>query len=337
MKTIHRIAAAAMAAALAATCILASCGQTTGKPAGETVSADRESSQPETFTFTDDLGNTVTVSDPQRVVACMGSFANAWELAGGALVGASDDAYEFDSFAISSENVTKVGDFTSVNLETVLALEPDFVIMTCGTGGRGSSSSQADLKPALDAAGIPVAYFNVTDFADYARMMEIFCSITQRDDLLAEHVTAKRDAIDRTIAEAAARHDKPTALIMTTYSRGTRALSSDSMAGGMLKELGAVNLADANRELMAEFSLESVIALNPDYIFVIPMGNDSNAAVSNLERETAADPAWGSLPAVRNGRYIILDPDLFLYKPNDRWNESYSTLYGHLYGNGAER
>ena len=38
------------------------------------------------YTFTDDLGNQVTVSSHERVVAGMGSFANIWELAGGTLV-----------------------------------------------------------------------------------------------------------------------------------------------------------------------------------------------------------------------------------------------------------
>ena len=47
-----------------------------------------------TVSFKDDLGNSVTVKNPQRVVACMGSFANAWELAGGKLTAATDDAYE---------------------------------------------------------------------------------------------------------------------------------------------------------------------------------------------------------------------------------------------------
>ncbi|MFR1168438.1 MAG: hypothetical protein ACLSDQ_13165 [Adlercreutzia equolifaciens] len=41
-----------------------------------------EATAPGPVTFTDDMGNEVTVDNPQRVVACMGSFANAWELAG---------------------------------------------------------------------------------------------------------------------------------------------------------------------------------------------------------------------------------------------------------------
>ncbi|MDD6566563.1 MAG: hypothetical protein PUF11_07255, partial [Parafannyhessea umbonata] len=37
------------------------------------------------YTFTDDLGRKVTVKSHKRVVACMGSFADAWQLAGGTL------------------------------------------------------------------------------------------------------------------------------------------------------------------------------------------------------------------------------------------------------------
>ena len=34
-------------------------------------------------TFTDDLGRTVTVDQPERVAALLGSFAQIWMLAGG--------------------------------------------------------------------------------------------------------------------------------------------------------------------------------------------------------------------------------------------------------------
>ena len=34
---------------------------------------------PEAVTFTDDLGRTVTVSNPQRVAALLGSFAEVWQ------------------------------------------------------------------------------------------------------------------------------------------------------------------------------------------------------------------------------------------------------------------
>ena len=51
------------------------------------------------------------------------------------------------------------------------------------------------------------------------------------------------------------------------------------MTGAMLADLGVKNLADENPSLLKDFSLESIIEMNPDYIFVVPMGNDDAAAM----------------------------------------------------------
>lgn len=329
-----------MAATAAAVLVFALAGCSSDEPAandqqggsaqagasGEDVSSE--------YTFVDDMGNEVVVASAERVVACMGSFANMWELAGGTLVGCSDDAFTFDSFDIASPDVQTVGDFSAINLEAVIALEPDFVIMTSGTGGRGGDSSQADLKPALDASGIPVAYFEVTTFEDYERMMRVLCDITGRDDLYQANVADVRSQIDALVAGVPS-GDAPTVLCMTTYSGGTRVQASSTMTGAMLADFGVANLADENRSLLSDFSLESIIELDPDFIFVIPMGNDSAAAMKGLEEATAANPAWATLSAVKEGRYVTLDPNLFLYKPNANWADAYQTLFDVLYGQAA--
>lgn len=303
--------------------------QATEAPAAEAPAA--EATAPGPVTFTDDAGNEVTVDNPQRVVACMGSFANAWELAGGTLVGVSDDALTAAGWTIESPDVATVGDFTAVNLEAVMALDPDFVIMTSGTGGRGGDSSQADLRDALVGAGIPVAYFEVTTFDDYERLMRTFTDITGRADLYDQNVAKVAEAIDA-IVDAVPAENPPTALLLTTFSGGTRVQSSGTQSGAMLADLGVNNLADENRSLLKDFSLEAVIEMDPDFIFVIPMGNDTEAAMRNLEEATAANPAWSSLSAVQNGRYITLDPTLYLAKPNAQWDAAYQGLFDNLYG-----
>lgn len=333
MKTMKRasgllfvVLATAVALCLAAL-VLAGCSQEAASPQDDSA-PDASSAKNSAYTFTDDAGNEVTVSDPQRVVACMGSFANTWELAGGTLVGASDDAFE--SYSIESADAAKVGDFSAPNLEAIIALEPDFVIMTSGSGGRGGDSSQTDLKQSLDASGIPVAYFEVTTFDDYLRMLRTFCDITGRDDLYEQNGQAVADAIEKVKSSVPA-GEEPSVLLMTTFSGGTRVQNSSSMTGAMLAELGAKNLADENRSLLKDFSLESVIELDPDFIFVVPMGNDDTAAMKNLTEATEANPAWSTLTAVKNGHYLTLEKELFLYKPNEHWADSYQALFDHLY------
>ena len=214
MTTIsERIIPSAVAASLAATMMLAGCSA--AQP-----NADADASAPQTeapaasqagaVTFTDDTGAEVTVDNPQRVVACMGSFASIWELAGGTLVGASDDAFTLSDYDLKSENVQKVGDFSNPNLESIIALEPDFVIMTSGSGGRGGDSNQADLKAALAASNIPVACFQVTTFADYERMLRTCCDITGRDDLYEQNAQAVSERIKAITAKVPA-GEAPTA------------------------------------------------------------------------------------------------------------------------------
>lgn len=328
------------AAAAALALVLAGCGQQEGEasaadaPQQEQQAPEApaaEAAAPGPVTFTDDMGNEVTVDNPQRVVACMGSFANAWELAGGTLVGVSDDALTAAGWTIESPDVAKVGDFTAVNLEAIMALNPDFVIMTSGTGGRGGDSSQADLRDALVGAGIPVAYFEVTTFDDYERLMRVFTDITGRADLYDQNVAKVAAAIDAVVGAVPA-ENPPTALLLTTFSGGTRVQSSGTQTGAMLADLGVNNLADEDKSLLKDFSLEAVIEMDPDFIFVIPMGSDTEAAMRNLEEATAANPAWGSLSAVQNGRYITLDPTLYLAKPNAQWDAAYQGLFDNLYG-----
>lgn len=329
----QRIVPTAVAASLAAMMILAGCSTSqpeTGGAASAPQAEAGQASQAGAVTFTDDTGAEVTVENPQRVVACMGSFASMWELAGGTLVGASDDAFTLSGYDLVSPNVQKVGDFASPNLESIIALEPDFVIMTSGSGGRGGDSNQADLKAALAASDIPVACFQVTTFEDYERMLRTCCDITGRDDLYEQNAQATADRIDAITAQVPA-GEAPTALVLTTYSGGTRVQASSTMTGAMLADLGVKNLADENPSLLKDFSLESIIEMNPDFIFVVPMGNDDAAAMKALEDQTAANPAWATLDAVQNGRYVALDPHLFQYKPNERWDESYQVLFDALY------
>jgi len=289
------------------------------------------------LTVVDDAGRQVTVESLDSVVVCMGSFAKAWELAGGTMVGVTSDVFEFSGYDLACANeVAVVGDFTEPNLEQILALAPTLVIMSSSTSGKGGKASQVDLVAPLEDAGIPVLTFNVTLLADYVRMMRTFCDLTGREDLYqlnALDVQQRADAVVEAAAAAAAELDEaPTCLIMTTYSGGTRVSTSTSQAGAILTDLGATNLADANPSLLRDFSMESVIAMDPAFIFALPMGNDPEAAAKALHDQTEANPAWGALTAVLEGRYVVLTPELFLYKPLDNWDEAYRVIAAALYG-----
>lgn len=285
--------------------------------------------------FVDDLGRTVAVRSLDRVVACMGSFAKVWELAGGSLVGVTDDALVDYPELDLPDDVGVVGDFSELNLEAVVALEPTFVLLSAASGGRGKGGSQADLVDSFDELGIPAACFQVTVFDDYLRMLQICSDLTGRADLYELNGSEVGERIAEIVAQvpdADADAGSPLVAAMIMYSGGARLQGSATLVGSMLADLGAINVADQDPSLLSDYSTESLLACDPDFVLVIPLGNDVEAARQSLESQTDGDPAWGALTAVREGRFYTLDPALFQYKPLERWDESYRVLWGYLYG-----
>ena len=284
----------------------------------------QESSQQEDgYTFTDAIGQEITVHNPQRVVSLMGSFSEIWILAGGAdtLVGTSYDTVDNRDLGLP-EDIAIVGTYQNPNIEEILALNPDLVLLSSETT---RTDSHVALKDALNGADIPAAYFSVTHFEDYLNMLKICTDITGNQDAYQTNGIAVEERIAQIIADSKT-ETSPSVLLMITYSGGIRAQSSDTMTGKMLFELGCKNILDDYPSMLQDFSVEKIIETDPDYIFVIPMGNDDALAQKNLKENVESNPAWNSLTAVKNDRYILLPKDKFLYKPNAVWDESYAYL-----------
>ena len=156
-------------------------------------------------------------------------------------------------------------------------------------------------------------------------MLKICSDITGNADAYQTNGIAVQEEIEQIIADNKL-ETEPDVLLMITFSGGIRAQSSDTMTGKMLADLGCHNILDDNPSLLKDFSVENIIETDPDYIFVIPMGNDDALAEKNLKESVESNPAWSSLTAVVNDRYILLPKDKFLYKPNANWADSYAYL-----------
>ncbi|MDF2888135.1 MAG: periplasmic binding protein [Lacrimispora sp.] len=285
---------------------------------------NKPESQTGYYHFTDALGQEIRVKNPQRVVALMGSFADTWVKAGGELCGVTEDAFDEKGLMLP-ENVASVGMYNSPNLETIIGLNPDLVILSSET------KEHAALKDVFKQAGITAAYFNVTYFEDYLSMLRICTDITARKDLYEKNGLDIKQQIE-TVIKKNVPSSSPRILFLITYSGGAVAKNSECMTGRMLKDLGCTNLADENKSLLKEFTMEAIIKEDPDYIFVVPMGNDEAQAKKNLEESIEKNPAWNGLKAVQRHRYIILPKENFLYKPNEKWGESYVYLSEILNG-----
>ena len=278
------------------------------------------------YSFTDALGRTVTVNDPQRVASLLGSFADVWVLSGGSLCAAAEDAWE--DFGLELKDAVNIGGAHSPSLELLLSAEPDFVLASAST------ASNLEMRETLEAAGITVAYFDVDNFSDYLHMLHICTDITGRKDLYEQngaHLQAQIETIKEQYSQENIPDAQRTVLLLRAASGFVKAKgSTGTILGEMLADMGCINIADSDTSLLENLSVEAVIRAQPYHVFVVTMGSNTEAAKETLNSMLRENPAWSSLEAIGQGRLYIMDKTLFNLKPNERWAEAYGKLYETL-------
>lgn len=299
-------------------------------PAGTSSSSPSSASasgESELITFTDDLGRTVSLAKPERVACLIGSFADLWCLAGGkdALVAAADDTWTSFDLGLG-EDVANLGAVKEPNVELLLQSKPDLVIASSNT------DAQVALLDTLEGMGLTVAYFKVSSFQDYLNMLDICTQLTGRTDCYEQYGQALQDQVDAAKAKCAGL--SPTVLYVRATGSSCKVKNSqDTVLGEMLADLGCVNIADSSESLLEQLSLEVILGRDPDFIFAILQGSDPTDAQRTLDETLLSNPAWQSLTAVKEGRFFVLDDQLYNLKPNARWGDAYEQLADLLCAN----
>lgn len=295
-----------------------------GKEVSKTYFDEKIKVTEETVTFVDSRGEKITIKkNPNRVIGLYASYLDLWYEAGGEIVGRLKS---ISNIPKAFENAEEVGTMTQPNVEKILEMEPDLVIL------RQDMKGQGELIPLFENNNIPFIAISYDNFREYSYAMRLFTAITDREDLYQEKVIKIKDKIDSILKEIP-EEKEPSVLLMFATAKGVSVKLENSFVGDMLKDLGAKNIAyDAKLtdEEMQIFSMEKVLERDPDFILVQTMG-DIEKIKDRLIKDVEENPAWGSLRAVKEGRYIILPKNLYLYKPNAKYAQAYEGLAKILY------
>ena len=167
----------------------------------------------------------------------------------------------------------------------------------------------------------------MSDFDDYLQMLKLCTDITGRKDLYQQYGLEVQSQIDAVLDRSRNRGTTPTVLCMrASASLITVKNSEDNVLGAMLRSLGCVNIADSETSLLENLSIERILQLDPDYIFIAQRGDDREGMIKNVESMMQENPAWLQLTAVKEGRVYYMDKNLYNLKPNHRWGEAYEKL-----------
>ena len=258
------------------------------------------------------------LSADSRVVALSRSLGELWLLAGGKLVGVTEDGLNLEG--VTAETAS-VGRILAPSTEAIIALNPDLVLIA------PDISAQREVQETLTAAGIRCQAVDINKFSDYAAAMKQYTEATGRSDLYESNVSAVEKKIEKIKAELPEEIHGKTFLVIRASAAKTRVLKSDHFVVAMLEDLGLTNAAPES--LLEQLSMEGMVEANPDYLFVVLQGDTAEAEAA-FQELISDQPAYQELKAVNTAQVYTLPKEFFQYKPNARWDEAYVLLSEYL-------
>jgi iron complex transport system substrate-binding protein len=238
---------------------------------------------------TDDLGRAVQVRTPPLRIVSLAPGATEMLFA----AGAGDEVIatvEYSDEPPAARAVPRIGDAATIDMERLVALEPD-VVIAWPAGGNPAQRAK------IAALGIPLYQQQVVRLAELPaalRRLGLLAGTQAVAEVAAQGLERRLAALGRTYGAGADR--RPTVLLQIwnrpVYTIGGRHLMSDALA-----LCGARNVFADLPEPAPLVDTEAIIARNPDIIVAAAPPGESTAWVADWQR-------FGSLAAVRNGRVV---------------------------------
>lgn len=241
-------------------------------------------------TVNDDLGNQVTLAQPARRIVSLAPHITELLYAAGAgdkLVGATN----YSNYPAAARALPSVGSFAMLDLERVLALNPDLVV-AWPSGNKPSQLAR------LREFGIPVYESQPSDFGMIADALEKLAR------LAASEKAGQAAANDfRTRWQALQTRYRGRAEVSVFYQiwdQPLMTLNGRHMVSSVLKLCGGRNIFAGLPQLTPTVDTEAVIAADPQVIL-----SPSDASGQPLERWRQ----YGRMQAVRNKHLYTVNAD----------------------------
>lgn len=214
------------------------------------------------------------------------------------------------NLAPALENLPMPGDLSEVNIESLLAIQPQVVFVT--------NYAPPDMIERIEKAGLPVIAVSLREDAESERAK---INPTMEDEetaynnglkigirLIGDVLDRRKEAEElinyafdhRKIVDDRIKDIAPDQRIRTYMANpNLNTYGSGKYTGLMMIHAGAMNVAAATIEGAKQVSMEQVLAWNPDVIFV-------QERYPDVVDEINSSPVWQSVSAVKNGRVYLM-------------------------------
>lgn len=243
--------------------------------------------------LTDDAGRSVVLAAPAQRIVSLAPHVTELLFAAGAgskVVGAT----QYSDYPDAAKKIPRVGGYTSVDMEAVVALKPDLVIVW----KSGNRNQQYDR---LEKLGIPVFVNEPRSLDDVARALETFGRIaaTPREaDEAARAFRARRDALAKQYATR-----PPVAVFYQIWNKPLMTINGQHLISDVMALCGGRNVFAGLPILAPTVTEEAVLAAAPEVIVASGMGESRPEWLDAWRR-------WTALPAVKGDNLYFIPPEI---------------------------
>lgn len=260
----------------------------------------------EAITVTDFRGRTLTLKKPVQRIVCLieSALSGLYMLhVQDRVVGVSTSAYGESVFPfyaslderMRSRSIPAPGNWDFVNIESVMAIEPDLVIIW---------SHQIESIRALESRGIPVYGVFIRKFSDvYTEILDLGI-LTGQQNRAKQLVEYTKKQIHRFSGRVRSLVAGDRVSVYYMWAQGELETSgSDSTVDEMISLAGATNICGDIPQEHLIINMEMILAKNPQ---VIVMWYNERMDPEDILH----NPRWRAIRAVQNGRVHEL-PSVF--------------------------
>jgi iron complex transport system substrate-binding protein len=246
-----------------------------------------------TVTVTDDLDHPLELARPAGRIVSLSPHATELLFAAGAgdkVVG----VVSHSDYPPAARSLPRVGGYKSIDLEALLALEPDLVV--AWHSGNGEVAIER-----LRRLGLKVFV------TEPRRLEDIPSSIERLGELAGTQgkAGAAAEAFRGKQADLAARHSRkrPVRVFYQVWNRPLMTVNGQQLISQVLRLCGGRNVFAELPALSAAVDLEAVLGKDPEAIVASGMGEERPEWLEDWRR-------WPSLTAVKRDNLFFVPPDL---------------------------
>ena len=191
---------------------------------------------------------------------------------------------------------------TNFDVETVIALEPDLVIM--------GYTSQETYGNVVSDAGIPVYYVDAGHTVPYDSIKmqaEALVNAFGADSEAGAAMLRRFDGLEARLEDVRAQLEGKTVMVLQSAPPTHYIQTSDGTLGSMAEMIGLTNVYENGASSMVQLDYETALSYGPDLVLCVGMSETGEGHQELMEADFANNPEyWNSIEAIANGDILYL-------------------------------